>query len=101
MNPGGSRTARLWPAPGRNHHLKQEGNPKKQQTYPQTTSYTATTEGGSILDANSGSVLNANQQKSSADFADCLVERSADAMGCGFTATFDKRAAKIGSMKLL
>jgi predicted nucleic-acid-binding protein len=40
-------------------------------------------------------------EDSSADFADCLVERSADAMGCGFTATFDKRAAKIGSMKLL
>ncbi len=62
MNPGASRTARLWPAPARNQPLKQEENPKKQQTYPQTTSSTATTEGGSILDANSGSVLNANQQ---------------------------------------
>ena len=54
MNPGGSRTARLSPVRAKNQHLKQEDNPKKQQTYPQTTSYTATPEGGSILDENPG-----------------------------------------------
>ena len=40
-------------------------------------------------------------EDSNADFADCLIERSADAIGCEFTATFDKRAAKISGMKLL
>jgi hypothetical protein len=61
MNPGASKTARLLPARAKNQHLKQEGNPKKQQTYPQTTSYTATTEGGSILDENPGSILDGKQ----------------------------------------
>lgn len=41
---------------------KTGGNLKKQQTYQQTTSYTAKTEGGSILDEKPRSVLNANQQ---------------------------------------
>jgi predicted nucleic-acid-binding protein len=31
-----------------------------------------------------------------ADFADCLVERTAAAAGCGRTVTFDKAAATIG-----
>lgn len=36
-----------------------------------------------------------------ADFADCLIERSADAAGCGHTATFDRDAAKHCGMKLI
>lgn len=36
-----------------------------------------------------------------ADFADCLVERSAFSAGCEYTATFDKKAAKTTGMKLL
>lgn len=36
-----------------------------------------------------------------ADFADCLVERSAFSAGCEYTATFDKKAAKTTGMKML
>lgn len=36
-----------------------------------------------------------------ADFADCLVERSAFSAGCDYTATFDKKASKTTGMKLL
>jgi predicted nucleic-acid-binding protein len=36
-----------------------------------------------------------------ADFADCLVERSAFSAGCEYTATFDKKASKTTGMKLL
>ena len=35
-----------------------------------------------------------------ADFADCLIERSANAAGCESVVTFDKQAAKTG-MRLL
>ena len=38
---------------------------------------------------------------SSADFADCLVERSAAAAGCVRTMTFDRGAAKNCSMMLI
>jgi predicted nucleic-acid-binding protein len=37
----------------------------------------------------------------SADFADCLIERSAAAAGCSRTMTFDRRAAKQGGMTLI
>lgn len=40
-------------------------------------------------------------QDSSADFADCLVERSAAAAGCVRTMTFDRGAAKNCSMTLI
>jgi predicted nucleic-acid-binding protein len=39
-------------------------------------------------------------EQGKADFADCLVERTAAAAGCKRTVTFDKQAAKIG-MSLL
>ena len=38
---------------------------------------------------------------SDADFADCLIERSASEAGCGYTATFDRDAAKNCGMKLI
>lgn len=38
---------------------------------------------------------------SKADFADCLIERTANAVGCSHTATFDREAAKGCGMKLL
>jgi predicted nucleic-acid-binding protein len=38
---------------------------------------------------------------SRADFADCLIERSAHAAGCQHTVTFDKRAATLGDMRLI
>jgi predicted nucleic-acid-binding protein len=38
---------------------------------------------------------------SRADFADCLIERSAHAAGCQHTMTFDKRAATIANMRLI
>jgi predicted nucleic-acid-binding protein len=39
-------------------------------------------------------------EQGKADFADCLIERSASAAGCSRTVTFDKDAAKTG-MSLL
>lgn len=36
-----------------------------------------------------------------ADFADCLLERSAHAAGCQHTLTFDRRAATTGAMRLI
>lgn len=36
-----------------------------------------------------------------ADFADCVIERSADEAGCSHTVTFDRDAAKICGMKLI
>ncbi|MGY2274593.1 MULTISPECIES: PIN domain-containing protein [Pseudomonas] len=38
---------------------------------------------------------------STADFADCLIERCAHAAGCEYTATFDMNAAKAAGMKRL
>jgi len=39
--------------------------------------------------------------ETNADFADCLLERSARAAKCGYTATFDKKAAKAAGMRLI
>jgi predicted nucleic-acid-binding protein len=36
-----------------------------------------------------------------ADFAACLIERSAKEAGCDYTATFDRDAAKHGGMRLV
>ena len=36
-----------------------------------------------------------------ADFADCLIERSANDAGCGYTRTFDRDAAKYCGMRLI
>ncbi|NWB32024.1 PIN domain-containing protein [Pseudomonas gingeri] len=36
-----------------------------------------------------------------ADFADCLIERSAHAAGCEYVATFDSKAAKTAGMRRL
>lgn len=38
---------------------------------------------------------------SSADFADCLIERTSGAMGCRKTMTFDTGAAKFAGMTLI
>jgi predicted nucleic-acid-binding protein len=38
---------------------------------------------------------------SSADFADCLIERTAASAGCGKTMTFDVGAAKAAGMTLI
>jgi predicted nucleic-acid-binding protein len=38
---------------------------------------------------------------SSADFADCLIERTAAAAGCDRTMTFDAGAAKVAGMTLI
>ena len=38
---------------------------------------------------------------SSADFADCLIERTSAATGCGKTMTFDAGAAKFAGMTLI
>lgn len=40
-------------------------------------------------------------KQSQADFADCLIERSAAASGCDHTATFDRDAAKHCGMRLI
>jgi len=36
-----------------------------------------------------------------ADFADCMIEESANGAGCSYTATFDRDAAKYCGMKLI
>ncbi len=36
-----------------------------------------------------------------ADFADCLIERSANEAGCSYTTTFDRHAAKHCGMRLI
>jgi len=36
-----------------------------------------------------------------ADFADCMIEESANEAGCSYTATFDRDAAKHCGMKLI
>jgi predicted nucleic-acid-binding protein len=40
-------------------------------------------------------------RSSNADFADCLIERSAAAAGCARTMTFDRRASKTCAMTLI
>ena len=39
--------------------------------------------------------------QSKADFADCLIERSANSSGCEYTVTFDRDAAKTADMRLI
>ena len=40
-------------------------------------------------------------QGANADFADCLIERSAASAGCAWTVTFDRGAAKECGMRLI
>lgn len=40
-------------------------------------------------------------QGTSADFADCLINRSGIHAGCSYTATFDRKASKAGGMQLI
>jgi predicted nucleic-acid-binding protein len=40
-------------------------------------------------------------RESNADFADCLIERSANEAGCSFTTTFDRNAARHCGMQLI
>ena len=40
-------------------------------------------------------------RRSRADFADCLIERSAHVAGCQHTVTFDKRATSLAEMRLI
>jgi predicted nucleic-acid-binding protein len=40
-------------------------------------------------------------QNGQADFADCLIGQANKALGCSATYTFDKKAAKLSSFKLL
>lgn len=40
-------------------------------------------------------------KESKADFADCLIERSANEAGCSYTTTFDRGAAKHCGMRLI
>ena len=40
-------------------------------------------------------------KEGTADFADCLIERTANEAGCGHTVTFDRGAARHCGMKLL
>lgn len=39
--------------------------------------------------------------KSKADFADCLIEQSANSAGCAYTVTFDAKSAKTAGMRHL
>lgn len=56
-----------------------------------------------IIVANTDIVWKAARQfkASKADFADCLIEISANAAGCNYTATFDRDAVKYCGMKLI
>ena len=40
-------------------------------------------------------------KENKADFADCLIERSANEAGCSYTVTFDRDAVKHCGMKLI
>ena len=40
-------------------------------------------------------------KESKADFADCLIERSANEAGCSYTTTFDRDAARHCGMQLI
>ena len=40
-------------------------------------------------------------KENKADFTDCLIERSANEAGCGYTVTFDRDAAKHCGMRLI
>jgi predicted nucleic-acid-binding protein len=52
---------------------------------------------------NAGIVMSAlsRYSQSNADFADCLIERSADRANCARTVTFDEKAAKTAGMHLV
>ena len=56
-----------------------------------------------IVVANAGTVWKAVRlfKEEKADFADCLIERSAKEAGCGYTITFDRDAAKHCGMRLI
>ncbi|MHB1514027.1 MAG: PIN domain-containing protein [Acidiferrobacter sp.] len=56
-----------------------------------------------IVVANAGTVWKAVRlfKEEKADFADCLIERSANEAGCGYTITFDRDAAKHCGMRLI
>ena len=56
-----------------------------------------------IVVANAGTVWKAVRlfKEEKADFADCLIERSANEAGCGYTITFDRDAAKHYGMRLI
>jgi predicted nucleic-acid-binding protein len=56
-----------------------------------------------IVVANADTVLKAVRlfKEGQADFADCLIERSANEVGCIYTATFDRDAAKHCGMRLI
>jgi predicted nucleic-acid-binding protein len=56
-----------------------------------------------IIVANADTVWKALRlfKEGKAEFADCLIERSANEAGCNYTATFDRDAAKHCGMQLI
>ncbi|MDO9012044.1 MAG: type II toxin-antitoxin system VapC family toxin [Gallionella sp.] len=56
-----------------------------------------------IIVANADTVWKAVRvfKEGKADFADCLIERSANDVGCSYTATFDRGAAQHCGMRLI
>lgn len=56
-----------------------------------------------IIVANADTVWKALRlfKEGKADFADCLIERSANEAGCNYTTTFDRDAAKHCGMQLI
>ena len=56
-----------------------------------------------IVVANAGTVWKAVRlfKEEKADFADCLIERSANEAGCGYTITFERDASKPSGMRLI
>lgn len=56
-----------------------------------------------IIVANADTVWKAVRifKEGKADFADCLIERSANDAGCSYTTTFDRGAAKHCGMRLI
>jgi predicted nucleic-acid-binding protein len=56
-----------------------------------------------IIVANADTIWKALRlfKKGKADFADCLIERSANEAGCNYTTTFDRDAAKHCGMQLI
>lgn len=56
-----------------------------------------------IIVANTDTIWKALRlfKEGKADFADCLIERSANEAGCNYTTTFDRDAAKHCGMQLI
>jgi predicted nucleic-acid-binding protein len=56
-----------------------------------------------VIVANADTVWKALRlfKEGKADFADCLIERSANEAGCNYTTTFDRDAAKHCGMQLI